>query len=375
MKLSLSQQQRANLRVLSLLSSVTFLILLVSSIFQGFQDCRRERDLPQNVLWYVLFHSAIDFRTDPIALVFVSHDERLAFRYNVRNKVCTVCDAAQARATNGWQLAKVGDYPFPIPNPVAVPELTNSTAWCAPKFAHVSDVLPSALDVTVRRRGLIPVLKMLLGYGLGYQMAQERPSPAAVATWIKSLGNLSEYECYMFCCLLLKSEWLQDADRTIFTKEIISDSKLPAAELKLSKTDNANSLPYTNSLSYIRPFYAKQLYTFTARTRPEVLDYARKVYPAETSKIALEVPFKNEVEKAACMEALYEFFNDMFDSAQIVRTHLIGMFSEGKPPTNDAYLTLWRNLWSNNFNRVYGDVFLFVTNSPSPEIVKNARIE
>jgi hypothetical protein len=374
MKLSLSAQQRAHLRVLSLLSSVTFLILLVSSIFQGFQDGRRERDLPQNVLWYVLFHSVIDFRTDPIALVFVSHDERLAFRYNLRNKVCTVSDAVQARATNGWQLAKVGDYPFPIPNPVAVPELTNSTACCAPKFAHVSDVLPAALDVTVRRHGPIPVLKMLLGYGCGYQMAQERPSLAAVEAWVKSPGNLSEYECYMFCCLLLKSQWLQDTDRTQFKNEIMSDSRLPG-RLRLSQTDNANFRPYTNSLSYLRPFYAKQLYAFVTETRPKVLEFARKAYRAEMKQFASELPIKSEVEKAACMEALYAFFNDMFDCTLIIRTNLIGMLSEGKPPTNDAYLTLWRNTWLRNVDRVFGDAFPFVTNSPSPEVLKNARIE
>ncbi|MEI8041939.1 MAG: hypothetical protein WCL11_11060 [Verrucomicrobiota bacterium] len=335
MKLSLSQQQRANLRVLSLLSSVTFLILLVSSIFQGFQDCRRERDLPQNVLWYVLFHSVIDFRTDPIALVFVSHDERLAFRYNLRNKVCTVCDAAQARATNGWQLPKMGVYPFPIPTPVAVPELTNSTACCAPRFAHVSDVLPAAMDVTVRRRGLIPVLKMLLGYGLGYQMAQERPSLTSVEDWTKSPGNLSEYECYMFCCSLLKVDWLQYADRMQIKTETISDSKL-AAVLKLSQTDNTNSLPYTNSLVYLRPFYENQLHRFTADARPQAVAYARKIFHSQIQKGYLDSSNDDEVKQLAAREIWSAFINNQFDSILIIRRTLIEMFSEGKPPTNDA---------------------------------------
>jgi hypothetical protein len=63
--------------------------------FEGYGDGRQDRDAPERVLWFLMQHSALDVRTDPAAVVFVSPDNKLAFRYNVSNKVCTVCSRAR----------------------------------------------------------------------------------------------------------------------------------------------------------------------------------------------------------------------------------------------------------------------------------------
>ena len=116
--------------------------------------------------------------------------------------------------------------------------------------------------------------------------------------WTKSPGNLSEYECYMFCCSLLKVDWLQYADRMQIKTETISDSKL-AAVLKLSQTDNTNSLPYTNSLVYLRPFYENQLHRFTADARPQAVAYARKIFHSQIQKGYLDSSNDDEVKQLA----------------------------------------------------------------------------
>jgi hypothetical protein len=120
-------------------------------------------------LWFVMKHSALDVRTDPAAVVFVSPDNKLAFRYNVSNKVCTVCSAGEAYIPKGGrQVEEI--CPLPIPG------LTNYMVSEAPTILPVADKLPAVLDTTVRLRGPLSILSVILGYGVGYQLAQKPPS-------------------------------------------------------------------------------------------------------------------------------------------------------------------------------------------------------